>query len=337
MEKPQSAPAPVALQLSPLGRAHEKMKFKRGRSDATKEIERWAHIGGDYPKTGAMRNAGQLSFNVTEQRLLEAKVLDLSRARYRFKSQNQYDKYMFLERQRRKSSVFRDLLADVTTEGQRSARPGPAELLHKAAGARSLQTQMSRRSAPGRSSIHNTHSTEQILPDGSLAPRVSLSRISAPAQDTSTAVDRNKSTIRDMLPRSRSVVETPRDTHMQLLPPVGKQPAATFATERRDSDRKSNSDDGSAADGQLVPQRRHAYPLRKRDSRAPLADPRYKCLEGALSLNYVSQITTEIPALVRRVDSLHVQPTIQMPTKKKKSKRLSVKMFQLVAGMPLAL
>ena len=335
MEKPQSAPAPVALQLSPLGRAHEKMKFKRGRSDATKEIERWAHIGGDYPKTGAMRNAGQLSFNVTEQRLLEAKVLDLSRARYRFKSQNQYDKYMFLERQRRKSSVFRDLLADVTTEGQRSARPGPGELMQKSAGSRSLQTQMSRRSAAGRSSIHNTHSTEQILPDRSLAPRVSLSRISAPAQE---AVDRNKSGIRDVLPRSRSVVETPRDTHMQLLPPVGKQPAATFATERRESDHKSSSDDGSAADGQLMPQaqRRHAYPLRKRDSRAPLADPRYKCLEGALSLNYVSQITTEIPALVRRVDSLHVQPTIQMPTKKKTSK-LSVKLYQLVAGMPLAL
>lgn len=328
MEKPRSAPSPAAL--SSLGTAHEKMKFKRGRSDAAKEIERWAHIGSEYMKTGSMRNAGQLSFNVTEQRLLESKVLDLSRARYRFKSQNQYDKYMFLERQRRKSSAFRDLLADVTTDGQRSARSGPTELLHRDKASGTLHTQMSGMSAQGRPSIRDTRSLVQILPDKSPGRRISLSRVSAPVHDTSTINDRGKSDVRETLLRSQSVVEPQRPS----LPPVDKRAAATFATERGESVGKSNSDDGSGTNGRQMSLR--TYPLRKRDSRTPLADPRYKYLESSLSLNYVTQVSPEIPTLVCRVDSLHVQPTRQTPTKKKKSKH-SIKLYQLASGMPALL
>ena len=327
MEKLPPAPSPSAM-LSATGSAHEKTKFKRGRSDAAREIERWARIGVDcdYPKTGSVRTTGQLSSNVTEQRLLETKVLELSRARYRFKSQNQYDRYMFLERQRRKSSIFRDLFADVTTDGHRSARGGSTETLHQDRASRH-HLRSSRMSVSGRPPIRASCSQEHVLPDKSTVHRTSLSRVSAPVHGISGSTDCDgKPHFPEALARSQSVVEPP-ESRPQQLPHLGKRAAQTFATERRESDGKSIPGNEAGADGRRI------HPPMRRDSRGPLRDPRYRCLERSLSFNYAAQLSTlEVPMLVGLVDSLHIPSARETATKHKKTK-LNSKLCQLVAGV----
>ena len=335
MDKLPPSPSPSAM-LSATARAHEKTKFKRGRSDAAREIERWARIGVDldYPKTGSVRTTGQLSSNVTEQRLLETKVLELSRARYRFKSQNQYDRSMFLERQRRKSSIFRDLFADVTTDGHRSARGGSTEtLLHQDRASRHHLRATSRMSLSGRPPKPASCSNDRVLPDKSIMHRTSLSRVSAPVHGIagSTDCDGKSDFPPEALARSQSVVE-PHESRPQHLPQLGKHATPTFATERRESDGKSIPGDGTGADGRHMSIPLH--PPRRRDSRGPLRDPRYRCLERSLSFNYAGQLSTlEVPMLVGLVDSLHIPSGRETSTKHKKT-TFNAKLYQLVAGVP---
>jgi hypothetical protein len=72
--KPKSAP-PRVLQS----------KFLRNQGTAVKEMEAWVRKDDEYrgPKQEASRMSGQLTDNVTEERMLKAKLWDLSKERYK--------------------------------------------------------------------------------------------------------------------------------------------------------------------------------------------------------------------------------------------------------------
>ena len=57
--------------------------------------------------------------NVTQQRLLNNKLWDLSKERYRFLSENAFQKKMFLKKQARKSKVFQGMLEGLNIDGAR--------------------------------------------------------------------------------------------------------------------------------------------------------------------------------------------------------------------------
>ena len=84
-----------------------------------KEIESWAKEGHEGVTLDCSRHSGQLMDNVTEQRLLNTKIWDLSKERHKFMYQNAYDQKMFLERQLRKSAVFKEMLKGVNIDGSR--------------------------------------------------------------------------------------------------------------------------------------------------------------------------------------------------------------------------
>ncbi len=77
------------------------------RNNSMKEMIAWANEGneGITLDNTCARSSGQLMDNVTEQRMLNAKIWDLSKERQKFKSQNAYERKMFLEKQARKSQV----------------------------------------------------------------------------------------------------------------------------------------------------------------------------------------------------------------------------------------
>ena len=88
-------------------------------TSAKKEIESWAKEGQKSVTLDCCRQSGLLMDNVTQQRLLNTKLWDLSKERHRFLSENAFDKKMFLKKQARKSTVFKGMLEGFNTNGTR--------------------------------------------------------------------------------------------------------------------------------------------------------------------------------------------------------------------------
>lgn len=62
---------------------------------------------------GASRPAFQSSKNVTEQKMLDCKLYDMSKQRFNYITQCQWQRKLFLEKQKKKTSIMRDLLRNV--------------------------------------------------------------------------------------------------------------------------------------------------------------------------------------------------------------------------------
>ncbi|XP_070579661.1 uncharacterized protein [Ptychodera flava] len=83
-------------------------RFITSKSTVTKDIKEWANSGNEDGSTLII--GAQLKDNITEQRMLEAKLYDLSKERYKFIVQVQLQRKAFIDRQQRKTSVMKDLL-----------------------------------------------------------------------------------------------------------------------------------------------------------------------------------------------------------------------------------
>ena len=84
------------------------------KNNASKEIESW---GKDYESlAGSMRSAGQLTENVTEARLLQSRIMEMSRDRYKYITQADFNKKFFLNAQQRKTKLMPQLLHGVDVD-----------------------------------------------------------------------------------------------------------------------------------------------------------------------------------------------------------------------------
>ncbi|XP_019644630.1 PREDICTED: uncharacterized protein LOC109485456 isoform X2 [Branchiostoma belcheri] len=95
--------------MSSDGRTNWALRSRK--SDANKEIEEW--ISDVKREKSTVRTAAQPAENYTEQRMLESKLYDLSKERYKFLSQANYQRKAFLDKQQRKTSVMKDLMRKV--------------------------------------------------------------------------------------------------------------------------------------------------------------------------------------------------------------------------------
>ena len=113
--KPKSAPARL------------KSKFVKNRTNAMKEIEAWIRKDGEpFPVPEASRMSGQLTDNVTEERMLKAKLWELSKERYKFLSQNSYEQKVFSDRQQRKAGLRRVASASWDSRSRLGSTGDPA-------------------------------------------------------------------------------------------------------------------------------------------------------------------------------------------------------------------
>uniref|UniRef100_H2Y3K3 Uncharacterized protein n=2 Tax=Ciona intestinalis TaxID=7719 RepID=H2Y3K3_CIOIN len=96
-------------------------RFLKGkRQEAVQEIEGWiASTRADTIKAGAART-NQPSKNITEQKMLDSKLYDMSKQRFNFVLQCQWQRKLFIEKQKRKTAVMRDLMknVDITTTSE---------------------------------------------------------------------------------------------------------------------------------------------------------------------------------------------------------------------------
>lgn len=104
-----------------------KNSIKRDTATATKEINNWIHKGNkdNEMQRKAARNFNLLTENITEERMLYARQLELGRERYKFLANHDYEKQKFLERQTIKEKMMKKFMSSArkVIEKAHSERP----------------------------------------------------------------------------------------------------------------------------------------------------------------------------------------------------------------------
>lgn len=109
-----------------------KVKYFVPKDSASRQIQAWAR-GGDYEgdSRDLGRHSGQLSDNITEQRVLQTRLLDLGRERYKAITEREYQKNRFIDRQQQKTRVMRDLLRNINLEQYRHKSLNTVDILRE--------------------------------------------------------------------------------------------------------------------------------------------------------------------------------------------------------------
>lgn len=88
--------------------------LKGKRRDAMDEIEAWiSDTKIEFGRGNSSRVSAQPPKNVTEQKMLESKLFEMSKQRYNFMLHSKWQQKLFMEKQRQKTAVMKDLLKNV--------------------------------------------------------------------------------------------------------------------------------------------------------------------------------------------------------------------------------
>ncbi|KAI8793765.1 hypothetical protein BgiBS90_004141, partial [Biomphalaria glabrata] len=103
------------------GKGRLPSKFFKKKNSAMKEIQAWVNSNCEYAQIPEVtRNCGQLADNVTEERMLKAKLMELSKERYKFLVQKAYEKKLFSDRQMKKPELRHIILQAETVSRSRA-------------------------------------------------------------------------------------------------------------------------------------------------------------------------------------------------------------------------
>lgn len=330
-DKPWSAPA-HGLQMQDQSR---KMKFARIRSNATKTIEEWAREGRSsaQPEVSIGRKSGtQLSDNVTEERMLQARLMELSKERYKFIHQIQYEKKMFLDRQQRKSAALREKLKNVKSESNNNrlrswsandlsaARKPNSTTVGSSRGGPMSRTSQQHNSRSARScprqpqQLQQQQQAEELKRPQTVPPRLGEQQqhdaaAARPIFSTEPPIEETKYTGpgRGGLPRLTTPIRAATTVKFvdKEQDEAAIAPSPSPSPSKRPIHRRRKCSKGSiwsrAAGGQL-------RPTSVSQPKGPTHDHRYKDLEGCLCENYELQKETEaIPDIIEKCEALHVK------------------------------
>ncbi|XP_039265205.1 uncharacterized protein LOC120340885 [Styela clava] len=88
--------------------------FKGKKRDAMDEIEGWiSDAKSEFGRGNSSRVSAQPPKNITEQKMLDAKLFEMSKQRYNFILHSKWQQKVFMEKQKQKTSVMKDLLKNV--------------------------------------------------------------------------------------------------------------------------------------------------------------------------------------------------------------------------------
>lgn len=336
---------------------------KHGAALAAREMEAWANDGMEANRAGCDRSSGQLSDNVTEQRMLRARLCELSRERHKLITQRDYEKRVFLEKMQRKSSVFREVLKDVDLKRRSSFHAGtgsgghlnarlallarldasksldrPREVLREG-GERGLGADESGDavSALPESRVHRSSQRPQTVPT-----RQGRAAASASLEPTEkSVVFSTQPMIRKSYPASNNATAVKHTADEKWKLPTTPTPSTVRFRDSNDNPGKSlsrlghrnlsftdamrmNSLQSWASKGSHV-SRVTSGSSRQRDG--PLADPRYQALETCLDKAAARDELVDVTAMVDKMEALH-KPTRRYKDKKP---RLTAKIKRFMA------
>lgn len=295
-----------------------KSKFISNRTNATKEIEAWVRGEDGYYQRDAVRMSGQLTDNVTEERMLRAKLWELSRERYKFLSQNAYERKVFVDRIQRKSSANRRntlQLERIAGEksGGRKVKSGNARLSlldrFDPTMSRDRPKQFKEIAGPGDTStnrakfVHFGQSpvdeTEEIRQPLNRPEIVALSEQNVAKRSFSASHCRTLPSLSDHVSQKS---EAAPDTMPRLEGAV--HPMGSVRPVRSSKRAKSGSFSSSSSTFNGV---------------RLCADPRITKLEGSLAPVYTTDNCPDVSSVVKEIGSLHLRPKINKETTKPKT------------------
>ncbi|CAH1794708.1 unnamed protein product [Owenia fusiformis] len=294
-------------------------KFLSNKSDSAKEIEAW--ILGEYggKRNDMARVSGQLTDNVTEERMLSSKLMELSKERYKFISQSEYEKKVFVDRQQRKTSVMKDLLRGIdvnTLFVKRKSSSNQHELMTN-----DKQTLQRRATIVGDRDRPPTKRQTSMPEIAVSRPRPSTSAMPKLAQSQSPPRP-NTNVANFNIPTPKQSEKLPSVGHMPPAKETENKEAdklkpktrATFPPNNNNGLRENNSVKSIAivADISSQSRRRHSP---KVGQKGPVFDNRYMKLQQALTNTYLMDCEciedmdiTKVRTVIKSMDALHVTP-----------------------------
>ncbi|XP_059166118.1 uncharacterized protein LOC131948551 [Physella acuta] len=302
-------------------------RFLRIRTSAMKEIQAWVRKDTNFTPD-MVRASGLMSENVTEERMLKSKLLELSKERYKFIMQNKYEQMVFQERQRRKAELRRVVSASVDGEKR--------------------YTVSSRSNATRTNPSRNTENV-QAKPPAVAAYEKRIKSHSVLSENTGTIVEAPtvKVTIDRSPPEVGFQTNPPQETRAQANPSPearhhsyrynSRQLSQSVESDRRtsttsqaptlmsgaDSKRPSTSDLPTWIRAKKVPSK-YGERITSRTS-----DPRYAMLEQRLCPVVQGRPECDVASLVASSEALHAHPkTKQKDFKKSKIELKALEYFK---------
>ena len=255
------------------------------------------------------RNTGtQLSDNITEERMLQARLMELSKERYKFINQITYEKKMFLDRQQRKSAALKEKLMNVSLDAPRY-KSKSAHASSSFRNASSKKPGRRRGSIKRSKSMHDKVEEHELARPQTVPPRLEeLAHIDIPPQtppifQTEPLLPESKYSGpgHEGLPRLTTPVQVKFSEHADSKP----HNSAHRHTRTNERNKKST-------------------PIA-----APSRDPRFKHLEHSLCENYElpsGAKLEQVSDIVGRIEALSVKAKVQRDVKPK----LALKAYQFL-------
>lgn len=103
---------------------------KNDKSSTIKEINKWINKGNsDHFSRTCSRGVSTLTENVTEERMLYSRQLELGRERYKFLANHEYEKQKFVERQQIKEKMMNQFMASARKVIEKAYAEKPKRIL----------------------------------------------------------------------------------------------------------------------------------------------------------------------------------------------------------------
>ena len=289
-------------------------KIPSKRSHAQKDIEDWVLSGTDMTRE-ITRHAGQLAENVTEERLLRTKLIELGKERFKALAKHHYEKQAFAEKQKRKFAAFR------------KKRIGSYSLndMNKSSYAHSiLTTKSEKRMEYNYPKVFTLRpKTVQFEPDTANENNVDYISTGLTGERPNTVPNGSGDSEGDQI--DNFATSTPMDVYTQWSRP------STATTSIRLTRSLGSAGSGESSKSWVKTEKVCRY-----GSRFPglTNEPRYAKLESSLSETYTSSLKQDVKTIVNGIASLHT-PGKTGSKEAKQRLEAKIKKFMKEAGISL--
>lgn len=252
-----------------------------------------------------MRSAGQLTENVTEARMLQSKIMDMSKERFKYITQADYNMKFFLAGQKRKSKLMPELLHGVDISywlNKKTARHVPKFTSSSASNARFAFLERMETSGQ-KCKDFEAEENPFAMPEQPKMPEKQVPefyRIRLKEMEEEEMAKATFQTQPILRPSTMKQVkfcdkEKKEDVKLPQVKSAKSLPAKTAAADEKPS----------LGSGEKQSRRVQSVPL---NSTRSVEDPRYKYLEGSLSGKHIpARIDTHmVQSIITSLDSLHV-------------------------------
>ncbi|KAL3875804.1 hypothetical protein ACJMK2_033720 [Sinanodonta woodiana] len=269
---------------------------KTKRTNVVKDIEAWALSGTEITKETS-RHAGQLTENITEDRLLRGKLIELGKERFKFLAKSAYEKHIFINKQRKRMAVLKRKQTN-TTVVKSPTNFSKIDITLD-------EWSRDNINSPIRASPFLRPKTVQFVPDTFKTSYLTTGPAELLPTRPKTMINiRNSENFNHMRKKISTPIRSPsRNT---LKTPLGRFSRPVSVISQTMSNVSSMDTAKTWETAKTWSTRDKCLSTFGQRFPGKTADPRYYKLEAALSPNYPSQTDLDVETIIENVESLHI-------------------------------